>query len=166
MITQAAVEGFDEAARAALMAGPIRCEPQAQARCQSQAITFKRSKSRVQRAAEKATWDSVTRVRDSALSPQQQGNQSQSILMTQAQLNQVIAAFKNACLHDQAYQQQMAAALLHQMKAKKFPDHCRCAAQRLPRHTKLLKGKPRPLPPGTLDLQSVRHLYRMRSRSG
>ena len=38
--------------------------------------------------------------------------------MTQAQLNQVIAAFKNACLHDQAYHQQMAAALLHQMKAE------------------------------------------------
>ena len=96
----------------------IRCEPQTQARYNSQAITFKRSKSRIQRAAEKATWANVTRVRDSALSPHQQGNQSQSTLMTQAQLNQVISAFKNACLHDQAYQQQMAAALIHQMKAE------------------------------------------------
>ena len=118
MITQAAVDGYDEAMRDALMTDLIRCEPQAQAMYNSQAITFKRSKSRIQRAAEKATWANVTRVRDSALSPHQQGNQSQSTLMTQAQLNQVIAAFKNACLHDQAYQQQMAAALIHQMKAE------------------------------------------------
>ena len=93
------------------------CEPQAQSKYNSQAITFKRSKSRIQRAAEKATWANVTRVRDSALS-QQQGVQQQSSMMTQMQLNQVISAFKNACLHDQAYQQQMAAALLHQMKAE------------------------------------------------
>ena len=39
-------------------------------------------------------------------------------MMTQAQLNQVINAFKNARLHDQAYQQQMAAALIHQMKGQ------------------------------------------------
>ena len=39
-------------------------------------------------------------------------------MMTQTQLDQVITAFKNACLHDQAYQQQMAAALVHQMKAQ------------------------------------------------
>ena len=39
-------------------------------------------------------------------------------MMTQTQLDQVINAFKNACLHDQAYQQQMAAALIHQMKSQ------------------------------------------------
>ena len=117
MVTQAAVEGCDEATRDALMMDLIRCEPQAQSKYNSQAITFKRSKSRIQRAAEKATWANVTRVRDSALS-QQQGVQQQSSMMTQMQLNQVISAFKNACLHDQAYQQQMAAALIHQMKAE------------------------------------------------
>ena len=39
-------------------------------------------------------------------------------MVAHAQLDQVINAFKNACLHDQAYQQQMAAALIHQMKGQ------------------------------------------------
>jgi hypothetical protein len=117
MVTQKVVEGSDDAARALLMSELIKCEPQAQSRYNSQAITFKKSKSRIERAAEKATWASVTRVRDGTLSQQQQQG-GQSSMMTQTQLDQVITAFKNACLHDQAYQQQMAAALIHQMKAQ------------------------------------------------
>ena len=117
MVTQKVIEGSDDATRALLMSELIKCEPQAQSRYNSQAITFKKSKSRIQRAADKATWASVTRVRDGTLSQQpQQGGQSS--MMTQTQLDQVITAFKNACLHDQAYQQQMAAALIHQMKAQ------------------------------------------------
>ena len=117
MVTQKVIEGSDDAARALLMSELIKCEPQAQSRYNSQAITFKKSKSRIERAAEKATWASVTRVRDGTLSQQQQQG-GQSSMMTQTQLDQVITAFKNACLHDQAYQQQMAAALIHQMKAQ------------------------------------------------
>jgi hypothetical protein len=117
MVTQKVVEGSDDAARALLMSELIKCEPQAQARYNSQAITFKKSKSRIERAADKATWASVTRVRDGTLSQQSQQS-GQSSMMSQTQLNQVINAFKNACLHDQAYQQQMAAALIHQMKAE------------------------------------------------
>ena len=116
MVTQKAVEGSDDAARAALMSELIMCESQAQSRYQSQAITFKKSKSRIERATERATWASVTRVRNGSVSQQQQGGQS--AMMKQAQLNQVINAFKNACLHDQAYQQQMTAALIHQMKSQ------------------------------------------------
>ena len=103
MVTQKAVEGSDATARAALMSELIKCESQPQSRYQSQAITFKKSKSRIERAAERATWASVTRVRNGSVSQQQQGGQS--AIMTQAQLDQVINAFKNACLHDQAYQQ-------------------------------------------------------------
>ena len=100
----------DDTARAALMSELIRCEPQAQSKYQPQAITFKKSESRSERAVDRATWASVTRVRDGSLSQQQQGGQS--TMMTQTQLDQVVTAIKNACLHDQAYQQQMVAASL------------------------------------------------------
>ena len=51
MITHEAVAGSDDAASAALMSELIKCESQAQSRYQSQAITFKKSKSRIERAA-------------------------------------------------------------------------------------------------------------------
>ena len=68
MVTQKAVEGSDDAMRAALMLELIKCESQAQSRYQSQVFTFKKSKSRIERAAKRATWASVTRVRNGSVS--------------------------------------------------------------------------------------------------
>ena len=72
MVTQKAVEGSDDAARAALISELIMCESQAQCKYPSQAITFKKSKSRIERANERATWASVTRVRNGSVSQQRE----------------------------------------------------------------------------------------------
>ena len=98
----------------------VMVETMAQSFFQSQTIKFQKSRSRIERAQDKARY-STRRENSTFAQVAAQPSYSQSALLSQAQLDQMIGAFKSSMLHDVVYQQQMANALAQQL-SRDFAD--------------------------------------------
>ena len=120
LVTQRKIVDAVPDQQANMMNELVMVETMARSFFQSQTIKFQKSRSRIERAQDKARY-STRRENSTFAQVAAQPSYSQSALLSQAQLDQMIGAFKSSMLHDVVYQQQMANALAQQL-SRDFAD--------------------------------------------